>query len=225
MEALLAYLTSLSPAAIYLTLGGILLLCGLGLPIPEDISLIAAGYLAYLGDVNVHVALGVCLATVLAGDTMAFFAGRYFGVRILKNPHFCRLMTPRKQIRMRAYFRKYGSKVIFIGRFLPGLRTSLFFSAGILKLRPTVFLVYDALAAALSVPALVYGAWFFGERLDQVIHWARRSEYGLLAVAAVVVTLVLVRRYRNKRRRACGAVKETAPAPPAPHRVQSGTIE
>ena len=54
MEQLLSHLSSLSPLAVYLTLAGILLLCGLGMPIPEDISLISAGYIAHLGVVNVH---------------------------------------------------------------------------------------------------------------------------------------------------------------------------
>src|SRR5688572_6544535 len=163
MEWLLDHLASLTPTSVYYTLAGILLLCGLGLPIPEDISLICAGYMAHLGVLNVHTAFTVCFAAVLAGDTMAFFLGRFFGARILENRTFQRIFTPRKQLRVRAYFRKYGSKVIFIGRFLPGLRFSIFFSAGTLRLRPTVFFVYDSLAAILSVPFLVYLAWIFGE--------------------------------------------------------------
>ena len=145
------------------------MLCGLGLPIPEDISLISAGYMAHLGVVNVHTAFVVCLAAVLGGDALAFFLGRLFGRRVLGWGPAQRLFTARKQLRVRAYFRKYGSKVIFIGRFLPGLRFSIFFSAGTLHVRPAVFLIYDTLAALLSVPFLVYLAWGFGEHIDHVI--------------------------------------------------------
>src|SRR5262245_24033177 len=113
MEWLLVHLSSLSPNAVYATLAGILLLCGLGLPIPEDISLICAGYMAHLAVINVHNAFLVCLAAVLAGDTLAFFLGRWFGSRVLQWRFFQRVFTPRKQLRVRAYFRKYGSKVIF----------------------------------------------------------------------------------------------------------------
>src|SRR6186997_903293 len=65
----------MTPMGAYLWLGGILLLCGLGLPIPEDISLIAAGYFSWKGVLNVHKAFLVCLAAVLGGDTMAFLMG------------------------------------------------------------------------------------------------------------------------------------------------------
>ena len=70
---------------------------------------------------------------------------------------------------MRAYFRKFGSKVVLVGRFTPGLRFTIFFTAGTLHLRPSVFLIYDFSAAAFSVPVLVYSAWFFGGQIDRVV--------------------------------------------------------
>lgn len=213
MQWLLDHLSSISPESVYYSLAGILLLCGLGLPIPEDLSLISAGYMAYLGVVNVHTVFLVCFAAVLGGDTLAFVLGRYFGARVLAGRISKRIFTPRKQMRVRAYFRKYGSKVIFIGRFLPGLRFSIFFSAGTLRVRPAVFFIYDSLAAILSVPALVYLAWIFGDRIHSVAHWARRSEYGILVVAAVVVLLVVIKTIRRRRRRLAQAAQTGAPPP------------
>jgi membrane protein DedA with SNARE-associated domain len=203
MEHLIEHLQSLSPTSVHLTLAGILLLCGLGLPIPEDISLISAGYVAHRGIVNVHTAFFVSFWAVLGGDVIAFLLGRFFGRRFLAWPPAQRLFSARKQLRVRAYFRKYGSKVIFIGRFLPGLRFSIFFSAGMLCVRPAVFLVFDTLAALLSVPFLVYLAYLFGDRIDFVISWVRRSEYGILVLAgaAVVILGVKVMRARKLRRR------------------------
>jgi membrane protein DedA with SNARE-associated domain len=176
--------------------------------------------MAHLGVVNVHTALVVCLGAVLGGDTLAFLLGTFFGARILKNQRFHRLFAPRKQLRVRAYFRKYGSKVIFIGRFLPGLRFSIFFSAGTLRVRPATFFIYDAMAAVLSVPALVYLAWFFGEHIDAVASWARRSEYGILVVASVAALLIVLKTYRRRRhRRLAGqppaAMTAPEPRPPA----------
>ena len=81
MESLLAHLTSLSPSSVYWSLVGVLLLCGLGVPIPEDISLISAGYLAHLGVVNVHKVLVACFAAVLAGAVVAFFAIKTWRLR------------------------------------------------------------------------------------------------------------------------------------------------
>ena len=219
MEWLLEHLRSLSPASVHLTLAGILLLCGLGLPIPEDISLISGGYMAHLGVVNVHTAFVVCFASVLGGDCTGVFPGAptSAGASWSWGPAQ-QLFSARKQLRVRAYFRKYGSKVIFIGRFLPGLRFSIFFSAGTLHVRPAVFLVYDTLAALLSVPFLVYLAWVFGEHIDHVIAWARRSEYGILVLAIVgaASSLFKIARHRRQRRRELqDAGTPTAAAAPA----------
>ncbi len=214
MEWFLSLLTDLSPTSVYLTIAGILVLCGLGLPIPEDISLISAGYMAHLGVVNVHWIFVICFAAVLGGDTLAFFLGRWFGRRLLAWRPAQRLFSARKQLRVRAYFRKYGSKVIFIGRFLPGLRFSIFFSAGSLRVRFAVFFIYDTLAAILSVPFLVYFAWYFGGHIDKVISWARRSEYGILVLAAVAVVVVVIKSWRSRRRNRAAASPAAPPSAP-----------
>jgi len=197
MEWLLSQLTS----HVYAKLAGILLLCGLGVPIPEDISLISAGYLAHRGTVDLHTVFLVCFAAVLGGDSLAFAMGRIFGTKLLASRFGHRYFNPKRQRRVRAYFRTYGSKVIFIARFLPGLRFSIFLSAGMLHVRPYVFIVYDSLAALLSVPFLVYLAYYFGDKIDHVIVWARRSEYGILALVAVAGLFVAYKFYKKRRAR------------------------
>jgi len=203
---IIAQLVTLTPLGAYLWLFTILLLCGFGLPIPEDISLIAAGYLSWRGKqghspvINVHVAFAVCFAAVLAGDTIAFFFGRRYGRRVLASNLARRYFTPRRQLRTRAYFRKFGSKVILVGRFTPGLRFTIFFTAGTLHVRASVFFIYDFVAAAFSVPVLVYVAYFFGDKIDHVIMYARRTEHGILiaiVIAAIVVAVKLIRRRRR----------------------------
>lgn len=201
MQWFIEHLSALTPLGAYMWLAGILLLCGLGLPIPEDVSLIAAGYFAYKGVLNLHKAFGVCFTAVLVGDTFAFFMGRWFGRRVLASPWARRYFTARRQRRVRAYFRKFGSKVVFLGRFTPGLRFSIFFSAGMLHLRPSVFFIYDTLAAAISVPVLVYVAWFFGGQIDRVVMMARHTEHGIMVALSIVGLVVLVRAYRARQRR------------------------
>ena len=217
MKWFIAHLSTLTPLGAYMWLGGILLLCGFGLPIPEDISLIAAGYFAWRGDhglypgLNVHKAFAVCLAAVLGGDTLAFFFGRLAGRRVLASSLARRYFTPKRQLRVRAYFRKFGSKVVLVGRFTPGLRFTIFFTAGTLHVRPSVFFIYDFVAAAFSVPVLVYTAWFFGGQIDRVVLFARRTEHGIVAAIVIAVAIVVVRALRRRRRLAAAGV---ASAPP-----------
>jgi membrane protein DedA with SNARE-associated domain len=206
----ISHLSDMTTHGAYLWLGTILLLCGFGLPIPEDISLIAAGYLSWCGagqdrcpnlpGLNVHKAFAVCLFAVLAGDTIAFFFGRRYGRRVLASKLARRYFTPRRQLRVRAYFRKFGTKVVLVGRFTPGLRFTIFFTAGTLHVRPVVFFFYDFVAAAFSVPILVYCARLFGGQIDRVIMLARKIEHGILIAMVIGAIVVVVKLYRRRKR-------------------------
>lgn len=200
MKWFIAHLSTMTPLGAYSWLGGILLLCGLGLPIPEDISLIAAGYFSWRGALDVTKAFLVCFAAVLAGDSLAFFLGRHFGRRVLASRLAQKYFTPRRQLRVRAYFRKFGSKVILVGRFTPGLRFTIFFTAGTLHLRPPVFLIYDFSAAAFTVPVLVYTAWLFGGQIDRVISYARHTEHGIVVALIIGATVVGIKAWRRHKR-------------------------
>jgi membrane protein DedA with SNARE-associated domain len=203
---IIGQLVTMTPVGAYLWLFTILLLCGFGLPIPEDISLIAAGYISwrakngYTPVVNVHVAFAVCFAAVLAGDTIAFFFGRRYGRRVLASNLARRYFTPRRQLRTRAYFRKFGSKVILVGRFTPGLRFTIFFTAGTLHVKPAVFFIYDFVAAAFSVPVLVYVAYFFGGQIDKVIEYARHTEHGILIAIVIAAAIVGIKLWQRRKR-------------------------
>lgn len=216
MQWFIAHLSTMSPLGAYAWLAGILLLCGMGLPIPEDISLIAAGYFSWKGVLNVHTAFAICFAAVVTGDTAAFFMGRLFGRRILRSQLAQRYFTPRRQLRVRAYFRKFGSKVVLVGRFTPGLRFTIFFTAGTLHTRSSTFFIYDFAAAAFSVPVLVYSAWFFGGQIDWVVSVARSTEHGILVAIVVLGTIFGLRAWRkHKKRIATRAAAETNEPPPS----------
>ena len=83
MEELLRHLlegASGTPA--YLIIFGVLVLCGLGLPLPEDLSLIFGGYLAYNGAVRLPVMIAVGFVGILCGDSLIYLAGRRVGDRV-----------------------------------------------------------------------------------------------------------------------------------------------
>ncbi len=186
----------------------ILLLCGLGLPIPEDIVLIAAGVLGQIDGRSWIYVSGFMYAGVLTGDSMIFFAGRFFGTRMLASAWLRRIVSPEKQAKVEGYFARYGSTGLFIGRFLPGLRAPIFFTAGSMKVSFLKFLLFDGFAALISVPFFVWlGHWLWGRFQDNIEEFnralARTHSYSLtvtigLGVIILIGVWIWFRRARKK---------------------------
>ena len=88
-----------------------------------------------------------------------------------------------------------------MGRFTPGFRFTIFFTAGTLHLRPSVFFIYDFVAAAFSVPVLVYAAWFFGGQIDRVVKYARQTEHGIVLVVLTIAAVVFAKAWRRHKRK------------------------
>ena len=173
---------------------GLLLLCGLGLPIPEDVVLILGGALGELdGRTWMKVSL-VLYVGVVGGDSMIFFAGRHLGTRLLASSWLQRILPAPKQIKVEGLIERYGSMALFIGRFLPGLRAPIFFTAGSMKVSYLKFLFFDGFAALISVPVFVWlGHWLwlrFQDDLEELNEaLARTHSYSLwftLLLAGVV---------------------------------------
>jgi membrane protein DedA with SNARE-associated domain len=216
MERLLVYLTNLSSNVAYLIIFGILLACGIGLPLPEDIPLIATGYLIWDGTMNWAPAMAVTIAGVLVGDTLLFYLGRKVGKRILRQHKFQTVFPPHRVRRAGAYFRKYGDKLIFFARFVAGLRAVVFFMAGSLKVRYSRFLLLDGLAALISVPAWVvlgYGlGHFFGDQISEILKRVKEVKIAVSIVIGLALVYVGVRFYRNYRSKKKKAASSGRPA-------------
>src|SRR5690606_32509464 len=140
---LIAFLTSFTSWQAYLGILGVLLACGLGLPVPEDVTLVAAGILSAIGTISLTGAMLVGLVGVLAGDSILFFLGRKFGHRVFHLPGFKKIFTE-SRVRIAEDKVINNSKFIcFTARFLPGLRAPIFLTAGILGVRPIIFFTLD----------------------------------------------------------------------------------
>ena len=88
----------------YLAVFLVLLISGFGVPIPEDISLVAGGIIAGLGYADLRLMCLVGLAGVLVGDTVMFLIGHQFGVRAMRVRWIAHLLTPRRYAMVQAKF-------------------------------------------------------------------------------------------------------------------------
>lgn len=199
MDRLIDFLLNFYGPTPYLIVFGVLLACGLGLPIPEDITLFVAGVLSYYGVADLWVMIGVCLFGVMFGDSVIFLLGAKYGRRLTKKWLFHKLLPDERLEAVKKKFHERGNKLIFAARFMPGFRAPIFFSAGTLHLPFRVFFFYDGTAALLSVPAIVGAIYYFGDQLDQVIKVIQRVEHSIAFLIFGAILLILAKWYWTHR--------------------------
>jgi membrane protein DedA with SNARE-associated domain len=183
----------------YLGIALILVLGGLGLPIPEEAPIILAAVLSRNGQLkSLPLAFASCLAGVLLGDLVVYFLGFFYGEKVLSLPLTRRLLTRQRESQIKGYFHRHGFRILVSGRFVPGFRTAAYLTAGILKLPPLKLFLTDLLAATLST-SLMFGLGYFFA--DQIQRGIREVQQWITLVAAVGVASWLLYRYYEARRR------------------------
>lgn len=168
-----------------------LLVGGLGLPLPEDAALLAAGVLIERGATNAFVAVGLVLVGVMLGDSILFFAARRLGTRAYDHKVIRRVLPPERRAKIERAYARYGGRLVFVARHVAGLRAAVFAMAGIHGMRPRRFLLWDAAAACISIPFVIGLGYFGAKHIDKMrAGIAAAHHYILLAVAIGVLGFI-----------------------------------
>ena len=188
----------------YLVVAVVFLLCGLGLPLPEEIVLLASGYFCEKNPdkADLPTMMAVCATAILVGDLVPFVLGRVFGARLLRLRWMRYLVTKQRLASFDRWFRRRGDLVILIARFLAGLRVVAFFTAGIMKMPWRRFLLLDGSGIVLIVPLLTWLGSRSAGFIDEMIQTVQRVERGILwaAIGGGAVVLLWLWLWQRKRR-------------------------
>jgi membrane protein DedA with SNARE-associated domain len=192
----------------------IIFLCGLGLPVPEEVTLIAAAWMTVKGLANPWVMFATAFVAILLGDLATYTIGRNFGYRLVRLPYFKRTLSEDRLKKVDQFFDKYGDWAVFFARFVAGFRFACYFIAGISRLKVHVFIFMDALAGVLSVGLTFLIIRRFGDEIEKAIQWVKRGHYALSVLALVAIGVFVGWKYfRKKRAKSVSAAEEAAKAP------------
>lgn len=186
----------------YAVVFGVLLACGLGIPLPEDISLIFGGFLVFEEQAALSLMMLTGYLGIILGDSMIFYFGRRIGSKVGAHPggFFSRIVTPQKRARVEGLFNRHGEKIVMIARFLPGVRAVTYFTAGSVGMRYSHFVFFDSVAALGSAPLFVYLGFRFGGQLEFLLQQIAKGQRGVIAgIVTLIVIGVLFSRWRARR--------------------------
>jgi membrane protein DedA with SNARE-associated domain len=183
----------------YVGIALILILGGLGLPIPEEAPIILAAVLSRNAKMIAPLAFATCLVGVLVGDFVVYFLGYFYGEKVLSLPVTRRLLTRAREAQIKGYFHRHGFKILILGRFAVGFRTAAYLTAGILKLPPLKLFLTDLVAALLSTSLMFGLGYVFANQIQSGI---KEAQQWFTVGLGVSIALWLSFRYYKGRMRA-----------------------
>lgn len=205
MDTVLSFLSQFK----YLAMFAILFMCGLGLPVPEEVTLIGSGLLVGWGEADFLFASLACVLGILAGDTIIFGMGYFYGRSFLRSRPMRILLSPRRQAKVARFFQKHGSKAVFFARFFAGVRIGVYAYAGSQRFNWLRFWFFDLCGALISGPtSILVGKWAaktFADNKDEAVKKAieigHRAGHWILAGAILLIAAVIVVHRLRRRQR------------------------
>ncbi len=162
----------------------------MGIPLPgETILIIAAGYVGTHGG-NLGLIILSAASGAIVGDNIGYLVGRKLGARFLKT-YGSKIGLTLGRIKLGQYlFMRYGTSVVFIGRFIAVLRVLAAFLAGANQMAWPRFLAANAAGAIAWASLVGTGAYTFGHEFHQI-----RGPIGIATAAAATAALIWIALY------------------------------
>ncbi|HVZ12311.1 MAG TPA: DedA family protein [Patescibacteria group bacterium] len=163
------------------------------IPIPSEVTMPFAGYLASTGNLSFILIVIVGTLANLAGSLLAYYIGFFLEETVLLNlirkyGKFI-LVSEHEYHRAESWFKKYGDKVIFISRLLPGVRTVISLPAGMFEMDIKKFVIYTTVGCLLWSAILTYIGLVLGANWNSLEPVYRKFEF--LVVALIVIGIIV----------------------------------
>ena len=194
-------LEAIPPAAVYLTVGAVIGLESLGIPLPGEIALVSAAVLSTRENLNISplwVGISAIIGAIV-GDSIGYGIGRKFGMPLFEKlgRRFPKHFGTGHVALAKQLFTRWGVWAVFFGRFIALLRILAGPLAGALRMRYPHFLAANASGAICWAGGTTAVVYFLGVAAEK---WLSRFSWVALVLAIVVgagMTWLLKDRTRN----------------------------
>jgi len=166
-------------------------------PIPSELVMIPAGYLAHRGELSATLSVVAGTAGSLAGALINYIVSRRYGRSFLWNHGKKILVSRRRLAQMDYFFRRYGEVTTFLGRLIPVARHYISIPAGLAKMRLWRFMLFTSLGAFVWMVILTALGYFIGDNIDEIKKYTHLFGYAAIA-AALIITVYY---YFGKKRK------------------------
>ncbi|WP_342566334.1 DedA family protein [Paenibacillus sp. FSL R7-0345] len=174
-----------------------LLLEFVALPFPGETTMAFAGFLSYTGRLDFPTLVAVAFAGTTAGMTITYFIGLKAGLPFIQRYGKWFLFSPAKLEKTQHWFERYGSFLISIGYFIPGVRHFTGYFAGIIALPFRKFALYAYGGALIWVILFLGIGKVFGPQWMGIFHLFELYALWIVSGVAALAALIILIRYRR----------------------------
>src|SRR5512142_263443 len=168
------------------------------IPIPSELVMPPAGYLAQQGRMNMAVAILSGTAGSLIGAYANYFAAHYLGRPLLLKYGRYVWITEEKFAKVESFFLRHGEISTFIGRLLPVVRHLISLPAGLAGMNHLKFSLYTLLGAGVWVSVLSFIGYFIGSNQELIMKYSHHA-LGVVVVVSALIIAVYIWNHRRKK--------------------------
>jgi membrane protein DedA with SNARE-associated domain len=172
---------------------------GIPNPIPNELVLLFSGYLAYQHTMNFFVLIGMVVSADFCGTMILYFLFYYFGKKILnKIPSW----FPISKTKLETLQEKYASSglwTIYLGRVTPFIRGYTSISAGLLKIKPTIFIPLSLITASLWAVVGVGSGYYFHNYWERIGTGFLKYRIWFFAIIGIAILYYIITKFVLKK--------------------------
>jgi len=179
----------------------LLILGEIGLPFPEDATLLLSGFLIAQKVTKPLPTIIVVYCGLLFTDFSLYWVGRKYGRKVAEHKRFRRILSAERLLTLEEKFKKWGIYVVFVGRHFLGIRAQIFLVAGVMRMSALKFIMADAASAILTMTLMVGIGFWGGNRVQILQKDLKRIEHiGILILAILLAGWMIYRYLRNRKK-------------------------
>jgi len=179
----------------------ILLILGeIGLPFPEDATLILSGFFIAQKVTRPLPTIMVVYCGLLLTDFSLYWVGKKYGRKVVEHKRFHRILSAERLLTLEEKFKKWGIYVVFVGRHFLGIRAQIFLVAGVMRMSTLKFVLADAASAILTLTLMVGIGFLGGNSIEILKKDVKRIEHiGILILAILFTGWIVYKYFKNRK--------------------------
>ena len=155
-------------------------------PIPSEVVMIPAGYLAFKGEMNIYIVILLGVLGSLGGALFNYYFALKFGRKFLLKYGKYFLVSHETIEKTDKFFKNHGHISTFSGRLIPGFRHYISLPAGLARMNLFLFCLYTTLGATIWVVILTLLGYYLGDNEELVKEYLRYLIVGLLLSLSIL---------------------------------------